>query len=119
MKDATTSHILGDATSASRTCTSRCVDAILFAAAQRTDQRVQPRHRRVLRGERLICRSANVSSRLQYAGGERGWVGDNPFIFLDTRRIRALGWKPELSIKEGVVRTVQYLRQNPWVFDAR
>ena len=23
-----------------------------------------------------------------------GWVGDNPFIFLDTAKIRATGWKP-------------------------
>ena len=51
-----------------------------------------------------------------YSGGERGWVGDNPFIFLETERIRSLGWVPKLSIREGVERTVDWLRANPWVF---
>jgi UDP-glucose 4-epimerase len=45
----------------------------------------------------------------QYSGGDRGWIGDNPFILLDCSRIRALGWAPRLSIREGVVRTTEYL----------
>jgi UDP-glucose 4-epimerase len=54
-----------------------------------------------------------------YSGGERGWIGDSPFIFLDTARIRSLGWKPKLSIREGIIATIDYLRANPWVLDAR
>jgi UDP-glucose 4-epimerase len=45
----------------------------------------------------------------QYSGGERGWVGDSPFIFLDCARIRALGWTPRLTIRQGVERTIEYL----------
>lgn len=52
-----------------------------------------------------------------YAGGERGWVGDSPFIFLDCARIRSLGWKPELTIRKGIVRTLQFLQQNPWALE--
>jgi UDP-glucose 4-epimerase len=48
-----------------------------------------------------------------YTGGERGWIGDSPFIFLDTTKIRSLGWRPRLSIREGVIRTLDYLRANP------
>lgn len=66
-----------------------------------------------------ICEELKVSPELVYAGGERGWIGDNPFIFLDTTRIRALGWTPRLDIREGVLRTVRFLRANEWVFDAR
>lgn len=66
-----------------------------------------------------ICEELKVSPELVYAGGERGWIGDNPFIFLDTSRIRALGWQPRLDIREGVLRTVRFLRANEWVFDAR
>lgn len=66
-----------------------------------------------------ICEELKVSPELVYAGGERGWIGDNPFIFLDTTRIRALGWQPRLDIREGVLRTVRFLRANEWVFDAR
>jgi UDP-glucose 4-epimerase len=57
-----------------------------------------------------ICAALGLAPRIEYGGGERGWVGDNPFIFLDTRKIRALGWQPSLSIQEGIQRTLDYLR---------
>jgi len=66
-----------------------------------------------------ICEELGVKPRLEYSGGDRGWIGDNPFIFLDTKRIQALGWKPKFSIREGVLKTVQYLCANQWVFESR
>jgi UDP-glucose 4-epimerase len=54
-----------------------------------------------------------------YTGGERGWIGDSPFIFLDTAKIRSLGWQPKLSIREGIIKTVDYLRANPWLLEVR
>jgi UDP-glucose 4-epimerase len=66
-----------------------------------------------------ICESLGVNPRLEYSGGDRGWVGDNPFIYLDTTRIQALGWTPKHTIKEGVLKTVQYLKDNEWVLGAR
>jgi UDP-glucose 4-epimerase len=54
-----------------------------------------------------------------YGGGERGWVGDNPFIYLDIRRIHALGWHARLGIRDGIVRTIAWLAQNRWVLDRR
>ena len=66
-----------------------------------------------------ICARLGLQPELRFAGGERGWVGDNPFIFLDTARIRATGWRPRLSIREGVERTVDWLGGNRWVFKAR
>jgi UDP-glucose 4-epimerase len=67
----------------------------------------------------LITDHLGLSPRLIYSGGERGWVGDNPFIFLDCARIRALGWSPTFTIRQGVIRTLEYLRANPWVLEAR
>lgn len=67
----------------------------------------------------VIAGRLGVKPELVYSGGERGWVGDNPFIFLDTRRIRALGWAPKLTIRQGVERTVDWLGANAWVFDER
>lgn len=64
-----------------------------------------------------ICEYLRLSPERFYTGGERGWVGDNPFIFLDCTRIRNLGWKPKLNIQEGIIRTVQYLEQNKWVLN--
>jgi UDP-glucose 4-epimerase len=66
-----------------------------------------------------IIRALGVSPILDYTGGDRGWIGDNPFIFLDTTRIRALGWKPKLTIREGILRTLDYLRSNEWVLSGR
>ena len=66
---------------------------------------------------RIICESLGVRPRFSYAGGARGWVGDNPFIYLDTKKVRALGWEPQLSIEQSVKKTVEYLKNNPWVFE--
>jgi UDP-glucose 4-epimerase len=66
-----------------------------------------------------ICAHLGVNPERHYSGGERGWVGDSPFIFLDTARVRSLGWRPKLSIREGVMRTLRYLEQNPGVVGRR
>lgn len=59
-----------------------------------------------------ISSELGYAPKIVYGGGDRGWIGDNPFIFLDSSRIRALGWRPKLTIREAVVRTVRYLRDN-------
>ena len=30
-----------------------------------------------------------------------------------------LGWAPKLSIREGILRTLAYLRANPWLLESR
>jgi UDP-glucose 4-epimerase len=60
-----------------------------------------------------ICGQLGVRPELRYSGGDRGWVGDNPFIFLDCSAIRSLGWRPQLNIQQAVIRTVKFLEQNP------
>ena len=66
-----------------------------------------------------ICERLGVKPSLDYTGGTRGWIGDSPFIFLDTKRIRSLGWKPRLTIREGVLKTVDWLAANEWVYETR
>jgi len=66
-----------------------------------------------------ICGKLGVNPTFTYEGGERGWIGDNPFIYLDTAKVRSLGWEPKATIEDGVVKTVEYLEANPWVFSAR
>ena len=66
-----------------------------------------------------ICEYLGLNPELVYSGGERGWVGDNPFIFLDCCRLKELGWSADLSIKGAVLRTVQYIEQNTWIYDRR
>jgi len=66
-----------------------------------------------------ISEYLHVAPQLNYSGGERGWVGDSPFIFLDCGRIRQLGWAPRLTIREAVVRTLEFLDRNRWVLERR
>ena len=66
-----------------------------------------------------ITEYLGLTPRLDYTGGERGWIGDSPFIFLDCGKIRELGWKPKLSIREGVIQTLEYLQANPWLLETR
>jgi UDP-glucose 4-epimerase len=66
-----------------------------------------------------ICAHLGLKPQRQYTGGERGWIGDSPFIFLDTARLRALGWRPTLGIRESVIRTLEYLQANTWVLERR
>jgi UDP-glucose 4-epimerase len=66
-----------------------------------------------------ICAELGVAPRRLYGGGERGWIGDNPFIFLDTTRVRGLGWSARASIRDGVLRTLRWLQQNHWVLEAQ
>jgi UDP-glucose 4-epimerase len=101
-----------------------CLDAIMIAIERSTD-RVnifnlgQDEYCEVNQSIAWICERLQLEPRLEYTGGDRGWIGDNPFIFLDCSRIRALGWTPKLSIREGVISTLEYLVANPWVVGAR
>ncbi|MBU6187331.1 MAG: NAD-dependent epimerase/dehydratase family protein [Cyanobacteria bacterium REEB444] len=66
-----------------------------------------------------ICQELRVNPELHYSGGDRGWIGDNPFIHLDVSKIEALGWEPKLTIRQGIIKTVHYLRSNEWVLETR
>jgi UDP-glucose 4-epimerase len=66
-----------------------------------------------------ICEALALKPRLEFTGGDRGWIGDNPFIFLDTKKIQSTGWKAQLTIREGILRTLRWLEANPWVFEKR
>lgn len=66
----------------------------------------------------VIARVMGLSPKKEYAGGERGWVGDNPFIFLDCTKIKKTGWKAEKTIEQSVELTTKYLLENPWVFNS-
>ena len=65
-----------------------------------------------------ICERLNLKPKLEFDGGDRGWIGDSPLIFLDTRRIKSLGWKPRTGIRDGILRTLEYMIENPWVLEA-
>jgi UDP-glucose 4-epimerase len=101
-----------------------CLDAILVAMS-RANARVNvfnlgvDSYCEVNDSIAWISAALDLNPRVIYTGGDRGWAGDNPFIYLDTTRIRALGWRPTLSIDESIRRTVAFLRDNTWIVELR
>lgn len=101
-----------------------CIDAI-FCAIRKSNGKVNifnlgtDEYCEVNDSIRWICEHLGLNPQLQYTGGNKGWIGDNPFIFLDCSKIRSLGWKPEYSIKEGIIKTLDYLQDNEWVLERR
>jgi UDP-glucose 4-epimerase len=95
-----------------------CIDAI-FIAIDRADGKVNifnlgtDEYCEVNDSIGWICEYLGLHPKLSYSGGERGWVGDSPFILLDCSRIRALGWRSRLSIQQAVVATIKYVSANP------
>ncbi len=125
LNDPTNLHVLGDG----KQCKSYlyvqdCIDGILLALEKAnekinifnlgTDATCQ-----VNDSIKCITESLRLSPDLHYSGGRRGWIGDNPFIHLDISKISKLGWKPKLNILESIIRTVNYLKQNPWLVGVR
>ncbi len=46
-----------------------------------------------------------------YTGGNRGWTGDVPYVYLDARRMAALGWRAHYRSEEAVRRAIRELLQ--------
>jgi len=101
-----------------------CIDA-MFAAIEKSEDKVNvfnlgtDEYCEVNDSIGWIAGHLGIDPVRTYTGGERGWTGDSPFIFLDTAKIRSLGWKPKLSIRDGIIKTLDYLRANPWLLEQR
>ena len=101
-----------------------CIDAILTVIAKATDpvnvyNLGTDEYCQVNDSVGWISEKLGVTPQREYTGGDRGWIGDNPFIFLDTKKVRSLGWTPKLTIRQGVEKTVEYLAANRWLFERR
>jgi UDP-glucose 4-epimerase len=100
-----------------------CIAAMLIAAARHegepaacvynlgTDETL-----RVDESVAVIARHLSLAPAIEHTGGRRGWVGDSPLIRLDTTRIRALGWRPRLTIEEALLRTLEWFDDNAYVW---
>ncbi len=64
-----------------------------------------------------ICDHLDLNPDIQYTDDRKGWIGDNPFTYLNTTKALSTGWKPTLSIKESIIKTVEYLETNPAVLE--
>lgn len=98
-----------------------CVDGILVAARAHEDRPGELGIYNLGTDETVVVNDSiaaitehmGLDPQLQYKGGKRGWAGDSPLIELDCARIRALGWAPTLSIREGIARTLEWFDAHP------
>jgi len=68
---------------------------------------------------KIICKILKVSPKLIFTGGKRGWIGDNPLILLNTKKVKKTGWKAKYTIKKSIEVTTNYLIKNQWVFQRK
>lgn len=104
-----------------------CLDAMLHVIQGRTANEAKHRvqvynlgteeYCKVTDSIGWICEHLGIRPRLEFTGGERGWIGDNPFIFLDTKKIKETGWRAKLTIREGIIKTLEWLQKNHWVLE--
>ena len=66
---------------------------------------------------KLIAKTMNLNPEYVFGVEDRGWIGDNPFTFLDTSKAKQHGWSALSSIEESVSRTVKWILENQWVLD--
>ncbi|MGD0354790.1 MAG: NAD-dependent epimerase/dehydratase family protein [Dehalococcoidia bacterium] len=101
-----------------------CLDAILFSISKFKDavnilNLGTNEYCEVNESIGWITGHLGLKPKLTYSGGDRGWVGDNPFIFLDTTKINNAGWKSKLTIRDSMIKTLIYLQDNRWLMDRR
>lgn len=117
-------NVLGDGTQRkSYLYVNDCIDAILHILNINTNSKVNvynlgtDEYVQVNDSVRFITNHLGLNPTIKYSGGNKGWIGDNPFIFLDTQKIRNTGWKPKLTIEQGVISTLNWLQENKWVYE--
>jgi UDP-glucose 4-epimerase len=129
--DSSRLHILGDGQQRkSYLHINDCIDAMLHIAVDsgnlHTTQRNfniyhlgAPDYCRVIDSASWICAELGLNPHFDFGGGDRGWVGDNPFVFLDVAKAMNTGWMPKYSIEQSVRETVQWLSINRWIFSGK
>jgi UDP-glucose 4-epimerase len=124
-------HILGDGRQRkSYLHIEDCLDALLLICEDKRTAKDTRRHFEVYhlgvpeycsveQSAGWISTELGLTPELEYSGGERGWIGDNPFVFLDVSKAIATGWAPKHSIEQSVRETARWLSDNSWIFNKR
>ena len=116
-RDPTRLEVLGDGRqSKSYLRTEDCVEGMLVAGDRATasvntfnlgsTDRISAREI----AEKVVAAHGGVA-RIEFTGGERGWVGDVPQQLLAIDKIQRLGWKPRYSSPQAVDRTIAEMHE--------
>jgi UDP-glucose 4-epimerase len=64
---------------------------------------------------RWMCEEMDIDPQISYENTDRGWIGDNPTLYLNVEKILNTGWQPTYTIENSVKRTVRWLSENKWI----
>ena len=67
----------------------------------------------------FITQKMNVTPQINFKGGERGWIGDEPYIHLDNRKLKKCSWEPLMPLKNAIDITLEYFQENEWILNVR
>lgn len=126
LKDPTHLHMLGNGRQRkSYLYVQDCIDA-MFLAEKKSKELINifnlgtEEYIQVTPIAEIICEELGLKNvKFTYSGGERGWIGDSPFILLDVKKMKSLGWKPTLTINQAVRKTINWLKDNQWALKER
>ena len=61
----------------------------------------------------IVCESLSIKNiNYKFSGTKRGWIGDSPMVYLDISKAKSYNWEPKVSIKKGVINTINYLSED-------
>jgi len=90
-----------------------CVEGMLFGFSN-ADQRVNlfnlgcESSTEVNSIAEMVCEEMGLDGvKFKYTGGDRGWRGDVPQVRFDIKKMKKLGWEPELTSDEAVLKGIK------------
>ena len=121
LKDPSRLHLLGDGNQRkSYLHVSDCISAI-FTVIDKAQEKINIFNLgvddtcTVKQSANWISEYLSIKPSITFGVGQRGWVGDNPYIHLSVEKLKGLGWVNQYSIEESVKDTVKYLENNKWI----
>ena len=90
------------------------VDAILFVW-KNTNEKINyfnigvETRTRVKEIAQMVIEEMGLNAKIEYTGGDRGWVGDVPEFSYNLDKIHKLGWKASYTSNEAVRKAIQYI----------
>lgn len=61
---------------------------------------------------KTVINAMNLSAKINYTGGETGWIGDVKEFSYDLSKINNLGWKSKMTSDEAIQKSIQYILEN-------
>ena len=60
----------------------------------------------------MVVEEMNIDVQIEYAGGDKGWVGDVPTFNYDLEKINKLGWKSKITSNDAIRKSIKHILQD-------